>query len=135
MKTSEEILNQIRNNAEVFLPDEIYAAALPEFAVFEIGQSRDSSQIAFFIYHDKIYHDETQNRVDLVYQLQLPGVSVLDTSRYSDIVFDWIKNYNFQNIGMTRFDFISIDIWPNTQDRSTIVFFDVSVIEELDSCD
>jgi len=32
-------------------------------------------------------------------------------------------------------DSIDIDTWPNSRDRLTAVFFDVVVIEKLDSCD
>jgi hypothetical protein len=135
MQTSYEILTQIQTDAAADLPDLFYASALDDMDVYEIGQSRDDSHKGFFIYQDKVSHDDTMNRVDLIYQLQLPGVSALDAAKYADEVYAWIRDYDFQRIGMTILDNIVVETWPNAKDRTTFIFFDVSVLENLDSCD
>jgi hypothetical protein len=65
----------------------------------------------------------------------LPGVKVEQLAQYSDVVFEWLKSYDYQRVGMTMIDTINIDTWPNAKDSTSIVFFDVGILEELDSCD
>ena len=135
MKTLNEILTQIQEDAENFLPDLIETAGLDAFDVFEIGQSRDDSNTAFLVYQDKLTYSYDRNRYDIVIQLQLPSVTIDESSKYIDTVFSWIKDYDLSRIGANMYEQIMVDTWPYANNRTTFVFFDLIILEELDSCD
>jgi len=141
MKPIADILTQIKADAYADLPGILYDAELTDFSVYEIGQSRDESDLAFFVAQDNMNLSASQDSLNLVYQLQLPNVSVLDAAKYTDAVVLWIlgndstPGYDFQRIGFYGLDSVSIDTWPNVNDSATIIFFDLTLTDIKDGCD
>ena len=135
MKPVNEILTILKNNATAELPSLLSAYGIANFNVYEIGQSRDESDTGFFVYEDKKSWSHDRNQLDLVLQLQLPGLTVLESAKYKEAIFEWISGYDVSGFGMIQIDMIETETWPNVNVNTTIIFFDVSISEELDSCD
>lgn len=135
MKSIYTILTTLKADAELALPGIFYAHGIANMEVYEIGQSRDDRKKSFHVYQDKLADSVDRVSFTFAYQLQLPGVNVLDAAKYADAVMEWIKAYNFQRVGFPLVDMIDIDTWPNTRDRTTVIFFDITISDPIDSCD
>jgi hypothetical protein len=129
------ILSVLKTDAASEIPDILYNYGLTDFSVYEIGQSRDERQLGFFIYPDAVNINNSMEKYQIVFQLQLPGVTVDQVAKYTDAVAEWLSGYDMQKIGFTDIENISIDTWPNAKDRSSFVYFDVIFSEQKDSCD
>ena len=140
MKKINEILSKIKLDASTEIPAIITSYSLDELEKFEIGQSRDESHKAFFVYQDKLTTREDDNRLELTYQLQLPGVTVLEAAKYTDAIIDWIvgsstvSEYDFNRIGYDMLESLTVDTYPNVGNITTVIFFDLVIAEYIDSC-
>lgn len=135
MKTLYDILNKFKTDLSADIPDLLYADGLDDFDKYLIGGSRDAHKKVLCIYKDEMRHDPGQNYLTMLFQAQIPGVTVEIGAKYEDIIFDYLSEYEPVNIGMTNMDGISSDTWPMENTQGIIIFFQVSYSEGLDSCD
>ena len=142
MKRISEILNTIQTDAEAALPALLTAAGLTDFHEYVIGPSRKRDELALCVYVDEASHDESEDRVNLIIQLQLyfsnlaASVNAYDHGiKYQDTVHAYLRTYRPQRIGMSLLDGITIDTWPIDNNRTMFVYFALSYSKPLDSCD
>lgn len=129
------ILTTLKKACETDLPALFVANGLTDLAVYSASGSKDAEQTGLFIYHNESNWDYSIDRASIIFQLQLYGLDLLQASKYTDILRDYLKDYNPQNIGFTNLENLSIDTWPDEQNSTTFVFIVVSWSEPLDSCD
>ncbi len=135
MQSLYNILHQIQTDTAAALPALLVAAGLTDFSEYVVGPSREHDTSALCIYSDEVQHDDTANRITLIIQLQLSGVTFANAVKYADVVHAYFRGYEPSRLGMSLLDGISIDTWPMDNTRMTFVFFNISYSEPLDSCD
>lgn len=131
----DEILEKLQSDLEGAIPALLTAAGLADFSEYVIGPSRKERESSLLIYVDALTQNGMQNRLALLFQLQLYAVKLIDASKYAQVVKDYLLEYDWSGIGMTYCDELNIDVWPIERDRTTFVYIDAAIVEPLDSCD
>ena len=111
------------------------AEGLTPFEQIQIGGSRDSKKLSLFIYDNSVNKSDTENRLSMYFQAQLYRTSYEDSLKYQDVITDYLIDYNPENIGMTILENIEVESMDIMQDLSVYIYFAVTYIEPLDSCD
>ena len=111
------------------------AEGLTPYEQIQIGGSRDSKKLSLFIYDNSVNKSDTENRLSMYFQAQLYRTSYEDSLKYQDVITDYLIDYNPENIGMTILENIEVESMDIMQDLSVYIYFAVTYIEPLDSCD
>ena len=135
MKSIYEILTQFQTDLSSDLPDLLTAESLTNFQNYVIGESREVRETALCVYKDSLRMDDTQNLLSLIFQAQLYKVDFETAAKYEDVIKDYLKSYNPEEIGMNILDGIDTDTWPMENSSGVLIFFTVQYTEELDGCD
>jgi len=135
MKSIYEILTQFQTDLSSDLPDLLTAESLTNFQNYVIGESREARETALCVYKDSLRMDDTQNLLSLIFQAQLYKVDFETAAKYEDVIKDYLKSYNPEEIGMNILDGIDTDTWPMENSSGVLIFFTVQYTEELDGCD
>jgi hypothetical protein len=135
MKPIADILTILQADLSAALPALITAAGLTDFEVYKIGGSRNAKQIGLFIYHDDLNITYDQETVTIIVQLQLYNIDGLPSAQYTDIVSEYLRDYEPGRIECDLLQGMSIDTWPLDQNSTTFVYLTCTWTSELDSCD
>ena len=135
MKSIYDIVNQIKDDIETDLPDLLYNEDLSDFDVYAIGPSRKAEEIGLFVYKSELIKDARKNHLSVIVFAQLYRIGMEESTKYEDIIVDYLTQYNPTDIGMDYIDSINSDTWPLDESASTLIGIEVSFFEELDSCD
>ena len=135
MNTINEILTAFKTALENNIPALLTAESLDNFDVYTIGQSRDEKETALCIYKSENAHDNNQNTLTMLFQLQVYRKDYEDAEKYGQVVFDYLKLYDPEEIGMNYIDSIEADSWPIHNNATTLIYIEIKYIEILDSCD
>lgn len=135
MKPLYETLIQIHADLQANIPALLYDNDLADFSVYKIGGSRNAKETGLFVYQDEIGISYDRESISIILQLQLFNVDGIAAAQYTDVVSEYIRDYNTQNIGMDLLDEIKIDSWPIDQNATTFVYINCAWSASLDSCD
>ena len=135
MNTISEILTAFKADLETNIPALLTAEGLDNFDVYTIGQSRNERQKALCIYKSDNTHDDNQNTLTMLFQLQLYGIDYAVAELYGQVIFDYLKIYDPEEIGMNYIDSMENDSWPMEKSGTTLIYIEVRYVEMLDSCD
>lgn len=136
------MLSTMQADFEAALPALLVAAGLSDFAEYVVGPPRKHNEMALSIYADEQSHDDAEDHVNLIIQLQLYFTDIpasVDLYAhgigYLDVVHAYLRTYSPQRIGMSLLDMIGVDVWPIDNNRTMFVYFTLSYSKPLDSCD
>ena len=135
MKKIPGILTQFKTVLSANIPALLTAEGLADFDTYTIGQSRNEKEKALCVYKSDSNGDDESNRLTMFFQLQLYGVDYETAEKYGQVVYDYLKDYEPNEIGMNILDNINTDSWPIEQTATTFIYIEISYIEYLDSCD
>ena len=135
MKTISEILEKFQVDMEAALPALLIAAGVTDFDEYVIGPSRDPENKTMCVYVDAFSKDAERNTLSMIFQAQLYQVDFTSSSKYAQVISDYLLSYHPDEIEMNILDGVSVEIWPIEADSTTYIYFDVAYTEHLDSCD
>lgn len=135
MKNIYEILNQLLTDISGSMPALLTAAGLGDFDVYKLGPSRNPEETGLFIYQDERKYSEEEESQSVFIQLQMFDKKEEISAKYTDVVNDYLKDYNSENIEAVSLREINIDAYPPDQDSTTFIYFNITWYSEQDSCD
>lgn len=135
MKTLPAILTQLHTDISADLPALIIADGLTALDRYLIGPPRNETENTLSIYIDSNKHDDTNNDLSIMFQMQLNGINYEDAVKYAEVFKDYMSAYDPERLGMIIMQSLSCDIWPLEKGKQIHIYFDMSFTEALDSCD
>jgi len=135
MKSLYDILTQLQLDTSTDLPALLATAGLDDFEIYHIGQSKDAQQLGFFIYQNDIKIGYDTNSISIIFQLQLYQVDDLTASKYSDVIIDYFKKYDPNNLKMDYRNSLEYDYYPMETNSANFAFIVAEWQEEIDSCE
>jgi len=134
MKSLFEILEKLKLDISTDLPALLIAAGLTDFAVYDVGKSRNSEELGFFIYQDNQNFSNNENSISVMFQIQLYQIDELIAAKYSDVITGYMSSYDTFNLGCDLLTNMNAEYWPIEQSSTTFIIVTLNWIENLDSC-
>lgn len=135
MKSIYEILTQFQTDTSVDLPDLLTTAGLSTFDNYVIGASRNSKEKVLCIYKDTFREDAYRRDLTIIFHAQLAGIEEEAGARYEDVIRDYLKKYNPEEIGMHIIEAIQVETFGLDNNQGIIHYFTIQFSEMLDGCD
>lgn len=135
MKPLYDILTTLKNYCESEIPALLTAAGLDAFDIYAVGGSRNAKQKGFFIYQDLQTYTYDEDRITIIFQLQLYGIDELIAAKYTDVIAEYLFGFEPENIECDLLENLTVDTWPIEQTSTTFVYITILWKSQLDSCD
>ena len=136
MKSLKEILEIIVTDAEDYISAQLETTPLDDFDEYVIGPSRKENNKSLCIMIDPEANvNVTEQRIAVLFYMQMFKTNYTDALLYSDIVLNYIKAFDTNTINMSYIDNISLDIMPIDNNSHTLIYISAIFYNPLDSCD
>ena len=136
MKSLKEILEIIATDAEDYISAQLAMTPLDDFDEYVIGPSRKENNKSLCILIDpEVSVNVTEQRIAVLFYMQMFKTNYTDALLYSDILLDYIKAFDTNLIDMSYIDNISLDIIPIDNNSHTLIYISAIFYNPLDSCD